>query len=174
MFLYVLIGLAVLAVAFYFARDFLVVRATEGFESLNVPESLFVAKVVPGGADETSRLSPGAAMNATTEKLVSDFVQPATVGEAESRWATVTSERCYRSDIGESLKKTRNFLQRTNNYARSHPDSCSAPNHEFVGTFYNPYDGVGMKPGSGLPYPAGAMLPAGKEETEQAVWNKGR
>jgi hypothetical protein len=174
MFAYVLIALAVLAVAFYFARDFLIVRATEGFESLNVPADLFVPKVVPGGADEISRLSPGAAMNAATEKLVGDFVQPATVGEAESRWATMTSERCYRSDIGESLKKTRNFLQRTNNYARSHPDSCSAPNHEFVGTFYNPYDGVGMKPGSGLPYPAGAMLPAGKEETEQAVWDKGR
>jgi hypothetical protein len=122
-------------------------RKTEGF--LNVPTSLFVAKVTPGGNPDVSALSPGPAM--TNQKLLD--LPAMRTEEAESHWAEMTSERCYRSDIGESLKKTRNFLQRTNNYSREHPDSCSAPNHEFVGTFYTPFDGVGRNPATGTRYP---------------------
>lgn len=120
----------------------------EGF--LNVPNSLFVPKVTPGGTDEASVLRPGAATN--NEKLL-DTLPAMGVEEAQQNWAQMTSERCYRTDIGESLKPTRNFLQRTNNYKREHPDSCSAPNHEFVGTFYTPFDGVGRTPATGTNYP---------------------
>lgn len=89
------------------------------------------------------------------EKIVaSATLVPQTTEEAESNWDRMTSERCFRSDVGEALKKTRNYLQRTNNYPRSHPDDCSAPNHEFVGTFYRPHEGVGATPASGLPFPA--------------------
>jgi hypothetical protein len=70
----------------------------------------------------------------------------------------MTSERCFRSDVGEPLKKTRNFLQRTNNYSRTHPDDCSAPNHEMVGTFYRPHDGVGATPKTGMPLPSGELM----------------
>jgi hypothetical protein len=92
-----------------------------------------------------------------TEKLLaSDRLVPQTAEEADQNWSKLTSERCYRSDMGEALKPTRNFLQRTNNYQRSHPDSCSAPNHEFIGTFYRPHEGVGATPKTGLPYPRGA------------------
>ena len=121
---------------------------TEGF--LNVPNSLFVSNVTPGGTDESSVLSPGSAMNG--EKLL-ETLPAMSNEEAERNWAQMTSERCYRSDIGESLKKTRNLLQRTNNYKREHPDSCSAPNHEFVGTFYTPFEGVGRNPAMGTNYP---------------------
>lgn len=89
--------------------------------------------------------------------LTSDRLVPMPAEEAEGHWSQTTSERCFRSDQAEPLRKVRNFLQRTNNYSRSHPDSCSAPNHEFVGTFYRPHEGVGAKPASGLPYPAGSM-----------------
>jgi hypothetical protein len=90
-----------------------------------------------------------------TEKIVaSSTLIPQTTSEAESNWDRMTSEKCFRSDVGETLKKTRNYLQRTNNYPRSHPDDCSAPNHEFVGTFYRPHDGVGATPASGVPFPA--------------------
>ena len=121
---------------------------------LNVPPSLFVAKVAPGGFEEQSQLSPNAAMSVDSEKLLAGArLTPMTLGVAEENWGKMTSEVCYRNDIGESLKKTRNYLQRTNNYEHSHPDSCSAPNHEFVGTFYTPFDGVGRYPATGLPYP---------------------
>lgn len=95
--------------------------------------------------------------NVETEKLLaSDRLVPQTAEEADQNWSKLTSERCYRSDMGEALKPTRNFLQRTNNYQRSHPDSCSALNHEFIGTFYRPHEGVGATPKTGLPYPRGA------------------
>lgn len=85
--------------------------------------------------------------------LVSDRLVAQTPEESQANWSRMTSERCYRSDMGEVLKPTRNFLQRTNNYSRSHPDSCSAPNHEFIGTFYRPHEGVGATPESGMPLP---------------------
>lgn len=90
-----------------------------------------------------------------TEKLVaSSTLIPQTGAEAVSNWSNMTSERCYRRDLGEGLKKTRNYLQRTNNYQHTYPDSCSAPNHEFVGTFYRPHEGIGSSPKSGFPLPA--------------------
>jgi hypothetical protein len=122
----------------------------EAFE--NVPHDIFRAKNVPYGEDELSKLNPGPAFQG--EKLL--ISSPASVmPEIESlrNWGAMTSEQCYRSDQGEALKKTRNFLQRTNNYSRSHPDSCSAPNHEFIGTFYNPMTGVGSTPSPGTNQP---------------------
>jgi hypothetical protein len=85
--------------------------------------------------------------------LVSDRLIALTPEESQDYWGRMTSERCFRSDMGEPLKKTRNFLQRTNNYSRSHPDSCSAPNHEFIGTFYRPHEGVGATPETGQQMP---------------------
>ncbi len=35
------------------------------------------------------------------------------------------------------------YVQRTNNYRREYPDNSSAPLSEFVGSVYNPKDGVG-------------------------------
>ena len=126
----------------------------EGFLGSLVPESFFIPKVAPGGFEEASPLTPGPAMNSTTEQIIQAPGLPAmTAEEARSHWGELSSERCYRADIGESLKKTRNFLQRTNNYQRSHPDDCSAPNHEFIGTFYKPVDGVGRYPDAGTDAP---------------------
>jgi hypothetical protein len=128
----------------------------EGFGDprLNVNPSIFKASVPPTGAEEASDLSPGGAADPLTEKIIASAALPAmSVGEAESNWGKMTSQRCYKTDIGESLKLTRNYLQRTNNYKREHPDDCSAPNHEFLGTFYNPFDGVGRTPACGTDYP---------------------
>jgi hypothetical protein len=128
----------------------------EGFHNGDtVSQSAFVSKVTPGAADESSRLSPGAAFDTNTETIIENAkLKAMPLQQARANWGEMTSETCYRSDIGESLKKTRNYLQRTNNYQRSHPDSCSAPNHEFVGTFYTPFDGVGRTPDSGGDYPS--------------------
>ena len=149
-----LFGLAL--VARYFYSDYSRRRAAEGFD--NVPSILFVPQITPGGADERSSLSPNGVSD--NSKLLA--VPSMTTREALKNWGKMTSERCYRSDIGESLKLTRNYLQRTNNYQRSHPDSCSAPNHELIGTFYTPFDGVGRTPASGANYPA-STLPCAHE-----------
>ena len=130
---------------------------TEGFldaYAATVPAGAFVPKVAPGPFDEGSALSPGLAMNPANEKLVESAALPAMgTKEAEANWGALTSEKCFRADIGEALKPTRNFLQRTNNYQRAHPDSCSAPNHEFIGTFYTPFEGVGRYPSTGMNFP---------------------
>jgi len=47
-----------------------------------------------------------------------------------------TSERCFNSDFGRRIEKTGNLSQLTNNYKRGSPDSCSAPNHDLLLSFY--------------------------------------
>lgn len=49
-----------------------------------------------------------------------------------------TSQRCFESDFQEQSNKVGSYVQRTNNYKRAGPDSCSAPVHELVGSFYEP------------------------------------
>jgi hypothetical protein len=48
-----------------------------------------------------------------------------------------TSEDCYAADYSRTIEVEPSFAQRTNNYKRKTGESCSAPNHDFVGTFYN-------------------------------------
>ncbi len=113
-------------------------------------------KEVPSESEEEYQGAP--LKTITNEKLIaSDRLIPMGSDEAEMAWGKLTSEKCYRSDMAVPLQKTGNFLQRTNNYPRTHPDSCSAPNHEMIGTFYRPHEGVGATPASGLPYPRGAI-----------------
>jgi hypothetical protein len=85
--------------------------------------------------------------------LTSETLHPFSQEDAMQNWSRMTSEKCLRTDAGEVLKPVGSYLQRTNNYKRTHPDDCSAPNHEFVGTFYKPHEGVGASPASGLPLP---------------------
>lgn len=97
----------------------------------------------------------GAEANAVgNEKLLtSEALHPFSQADGMENWSRMTSEKCLRVDAGEILKPVGNYLQRTNNYKRTHPDDCSAPNHEFIGTFYKPHEGVGASPTSGLPLP---------------------
>ena len=118
---------------------------SEGFQNQ------FGSAGIPEGIQEADLASVDSVQ---TEKLIaSETLVPFTEEEAVANWSRMTSEKCFKVDIGEKLKPVRNFLQRTNNYQRTHPDSCSAPNHEFVGTFYRPHEGVGATPASGLPLP---------------------
>jgi hypothetical protein len=135
---------------YVYYHDYIQTRP-EGF--MNVPQP-FVEKVVPGGNEERTNLSPGLAFDVQTEKLLNIPIMDKET--ALQNWGKMTSETCYHMDQGEQLKPTRNFLQRTNNYLHTSPDSCSAPNHEFVGTFYNPFDGVGSAPESGKNIPLSA------------------
>ena len=137
-----------LASIFYARQDKMLALLTLGFLAFGVALVVFTIYT------EFLRKRSEGFLNVHSEKLLADArLVPMTLSEAENNWGEMTSERCYRTDLGESLKKTRNYLQRTNNYAHAHPDSCSAPNHEFVGTFYTPFDGVGRYPATGLPYP---------------------
>lgn len=48
----------------------------------------------------------------------------------------VTSRSCYASDFQRLIELVGNNSQQTNNYKRESPDSCSAPFHELVLSFY--------------------------------------
>jgi hypothetical protein len=154
---YIALGFAVFAAAIimfvlysgYMKKRELDLEAFQNESQVNLDKE----KAYPGGVNDRSGLSPEA-VNAPGRLIESAGLPGMSTSESLSNLGKMTSERCFRADIGESLKKTRNYLQRTNNYQRSHPDSCSAPYHEFVGTFYKPEDGVGLRPSAGTNYPA--------------------
>lgn len=125
------------------------VEKSEGFQSGSGSGS-GEPTIPPGGNDSKTSLSPAAAMNTNNELIVQNTnIQPVKQEVARENWSKMTSESCYRKDLGEELKRTGNYLQRTNNYIRSNPDDCSAPNHEFIGTFYDISKGIGQTPPSG-------------------------
>ena len=112
----------------------------------------FKETITPGGNPDGSNLSPDAA-NASYLPL---SLREMPHGEALNNWGAMTSQRCLSLDQSEALRPANartNLLQRTNNYPRVHPDSCSAPNHEFVSTFYSPAGAIQATPLSGTTYP---------------------
>ena len=110
-----------------------------------------------GSPKESEEELQGADASAPYNLLGSERLVGMTAEESIENVSRMTSERCFRYDMAEPLRKVRNFLQRTNNYSRSHPDSCSAPNHEMIGTFYRPHEGVGAQPAAGDRMPLGAL-----------------
>jgi hypothetical protein len=50
--------------------------------------------------------------------------------------SSLNSCACYGKDFQNRIQLTGNYVQRTNNYKRANPDSCSAPFHELVNNFY--------------------------------------
>jgi hypothetical protein len=113
--------------------------------------------MAPLGRMDASGLSPGAAMSISTEKLLSDVIPVQSDQDADAAWAKIPSQTCLATDQGEQLRPSRSYYQRTNNYKRTHPDDCSAPFHEMLGTFYAPTLGVGATAPSGLPLPGGLV-----------------
>ena len=105
------------------------------------------------GSNEKSKLSPGNAFSNSSEKLLSDFIPIQSDNEAQNAWSKIPSQTCLKHDDSEKLKPLANYYQRTNNYKRTHPDDCSAPFHEMLGTFYKPTLGIGQTIPSGLPLP---------------------
>ncbi len=124
----------------------------QGFEN-PITDSVYE----PSGIDDESRLSPGNAFSQSNEKLLSDYIPIQSNNEAENAWSRIPSQTCLKHDDGEKLKPLANYYQRTNNYKRTHPDDCSAPFHEMIGTFYKPTLGVGQTAPTGLPLPGSVV-----------------
>jgi hypothetical protein len=51
-------------------------------------------------------------------------------------YGKLNSQTCYDSSFTTRLERTGNYLQRTNNYRRKDPESCTSPNQEFVNAYY--------------------------------------
>jgi hypothetical protein len=48
----------------------------------------------------------------------------------------LSAQTCYEGDFQTRFQPVHNYLQRTNNYKRAAPDSCSSPMTQFVTSFY--------------------------------------
>lgn len=128
----------------------LLLSKSEGFELWKeIPRTPFLETQTPTGYADSTVLSPGS----SSASYLALNVPPMDTEQARARFGGITSQICLGQDASEALKPVHNYLQRTNNYKRDHPDSCSAPNHEMIGTFYLPADAVQTTPPSGLAYP---------------------
>ena len=65
--------------------------------------------------------------------LLGDMMAPPSDKEA---LATTNSRSCYAADFEQTVNKTGNFRQTTNNYKRNYPDSCTGLNQELTMNFY--------------------------------------
>lgn len=97
-----------------------------GSLSLTPPKKTNEQFLSPGDADADYRLLA----NSIPVK------DPYTVARSD-----VTSAQCYLQDDSVQLNRAGDYSQRTNNYLRTYPDSCSAPRHEFLLGFYNEPNG---------------------------------
>ena len=77
--------------------------------------------------------SPAEVHNAQPYHLLEDMMPPPSDKESLS---TINSRSCYAADFEQSVAKTGNFRQTTNNYKRNYPDSCSGWNQELTLNFY--------------------------------------
>lgn len=88
---------------------------------------------------------------------IPDGAAPASIGDREpyaaleslekfkgASLSSVTADKCYCADQSTNIELMGDgkFNQITNNYKRIYPDSCSAPNHDLVLSFYKPGDGA--------------------------------
>ena len=62
----------------------------------------------------------------------------------------ITSEACRLRDAALDLQLDGDYSQRTNNYLRKFPDSCSAPRHELLLNFYTTSDKKPFQAGTPL------------------------
>ncbi len=77
--------------------------------------------------------SPAEVYNEHPYHLLDDIMSPPSDKEALS---TVNSRSCYATDFEQTVSKTGNYRQTTNNYKRNYPDSCSGWNQELTLNFY--------------------------------------
>ena len=79
--------------------------------------------------------SPAEVYNEHPYHLLKDIMAPLSDKEALS---TINSRSCYAADFEQTVTKTGNYRQTTNNYKRNYPDSCSGWNQELTTNFYKP------------------------------------
>ncbi len=78
--------------------------------------------------------APAALNPRTPYHLLTGVLKNAPVDNQDN--SRLNSCACYGIDYENRIQRTGNFVQRTNNYQRANPDSCSAPFHELVNNFY--------------------------------------
>ena len=100
----------------------------EGFESQPAP--LADVKESDTAVLLSNGPSPANIENRQPYHLLNDIMAPSHDKKS------VSSRSCYATDFVQTMEKTGNFRQMTNNYKRNYPDSCSGWNQELTLNFY--------------------------------------
>lgn len=102
----------------------------EGFSGQIITPGLF-----EGAASEpVSGPAPSSLNERIPYHLLQGFLKDAPKDNQDN--SSLNSCACYGKDFQNRIQLTGNYVQRTNNYKRANPDSCSAPFHELVNNFY--------------------------------------
>jgi len=123
-----LAGIVILFVGLYFSKPVEVLKEvpSDHFkESANPMQPILDYK--------PNQPSPVDLYNTQPYHLLGDMMEPPRLTESVS---CVNSRSCYATDFENTLQKTGNYAQITNNYKRKYPDNCSAPMQELVLNFY--------------------------------------
>jgi len=139
--LYEALGLVILILIGVAAIKFLGSTATEGFESPQQDKE-------PQGTKQASRLSPDINEEGPAH-ILKDKIE---ISRPFNEVGTLTQQQCFEQDGNRIPEILGDYNQRTNNYAHTYPDSCSAPFKELVGSFYAPREGA-----------IGSPIPNGKD-----------
>ena len=102
----------------------------EGFESQPAPlsdvkESDTAVLSYPPNGPSPANVDPHQPYH-----LLGDIMEPSLDKKS------VSSRSCYATDFVQTMEKTGNFRQMTNNYKRNYPDSCSGWNQDLTLNFY--------------------------------------
>ena len=125
-----------------------------GLTALNVLGPQFEGFENPQDSVGRSKLSPDV-VEQDPAHLLKDTIE---ITRPLNEFGTLTQQKCFEHDGHRLPEVLGSYLQRTNNYVHTYPDSCSAPFKELVGSFYAPREGS-----IGAPIPVGATLPASSE-----------
>lgn len=87
-----------------------------------------------GAVSEPSGPAPSSLNERIPYHLLQGVLKDAPVDNQDNN--CLNSCACYGKDFQNRIQLTGNYIQRTNNYKRANPDSCSAPFHELVNNFY--------------------------------------
>ena len=111
-------------------NDFSVVRSR-----LEVKEPFEDAPVAVTGITEMSSTSPGPA-DITNQRKPYHLLNGVLPDADADKPSGLTAQGCYSINFSTRFEKTKNYIQRTNNYKRAAPDNCSAPLSDLVDSFY--------------------------------------
>jgi len=93
---------------------------------------------VTDGSSEVKDLSVGPAKSDLDPKqpyhLLNGWLEPNTKNSV----SCLNSSCCPEADFEQRTNLVGNYFQRTNNYKRGDPESCSTPFHELSTSFYKP------------------------------------
>jgi hypothetical protein len=105
---------------------------------MNMPQTSGFIGYVTDGSSEVKDLSVGPAKSDLDPKQPYHLLNGWLESSTKNSVSCLNSSCCHETDFEQRTNLVGNYVQRTNNYKRGDPESCSAPFHELTLSFYKP------------------------------------